>query len=385
MVTRMVVPRRSRHMGDALVLALLVVAWVAVAAGDTSGSVVAQYVFPLGWTLPLLLRRSRPAWAALAVVGALALESQVVQPATESLAALPPVIWAFWLAGSIGDRATALATGGGGAVLMGIVLAANPGSMGAAEAAFLAIVVAAPFLGGLALGARERHASELLDAAADRAREQQERSQAAVSAERAQIARELHDVVGHAISVMTVQAGAARMLLRTEPEQARGPLLAVEEAGRQALAEMRRMLVVLRDQNGTPAAGPQPGLADLEGVVQRARDSGIPVEVVVEGEAVALEPGVDLAVFRIVQEALTNVLKHAPDTRAWVRIAYAGDTVDVCVENDGPAVAQPSPGGRGLVGMAERVALYRGRLDAGPREGGGFAVRARLPLGQEQA
>src|SRR4249920_2745221 len=140
----MLTATRSRRGGDALVLALLVFAEASVAVGDVSGSLVAQYLVPLGLTLPLLLRRSRPVVACLAVLGTLALESQIVQPATESLGGLPPVIWAFWIAGSIPERQTALATGAAGALLMGIVLAANPGAMGAADMAFLAIVSVAP-------------------------------------------------------------------------------------------------------------------------------------------------------------------------------------------------------------------------------------------------
>jgi len=142
-----------------------------------------------------------------------------------------------------------------------------------------------------------------------------------------------------------------------------------------------RGLYSLRDQDGTQAAGPQPGIADVDGLAQRARDAGVPVEVAVEGDPVELGPGVELATYRIVQEALTNVMKHAPDARAWVRIRYAVDAVEVRVENDGPApAAPPSEGGRGLVGMRERAALYRGRVTAGPRAEGGFAVAARLPL-----
>jgi signal transduction histidine kinase len=183
--------------------------------------------------------------------------------------------------------------------------------------------------------------------------------------------------------VMAVQAGAARMLLSQRPERAAEPLLAVEEAGRQALAEMRRMLEILRGRDAALGLGPQPGLADLAGLLQQVRDAGVPVELVVEGAPVALSPGVDLAAYRIVQEALTNVLKHARQARAWVRIRYQRGALELRIDDDGAPAGPASPDGRGhgLVGMRERVALYRGELEAGPRPEGGFAVRVRLPLG----
>lgn len=368
----------TRYGADALVLLLLVLGEAAVAAGDLTGPPAALYLFPFLWTLPLLLRRRYPATVALTVLGALALEAQIAQPATESLAALPPVIWAFWIAGSIEDRSRALAVGAAAALLSATVVAANPGSFGVDEIAFLAILALAPFLGGMAARTREHHASE-------QAREREERARATIAAERAQIGRELHDVVGHAISVMTVQAGAARMLLATSPERAEEPLLAVEEAGRQALGEMRRMLEILRGRDGASLESPQPGLADLDGLLQHVRDSGVPVELVVQGEPTELAPGVDLAAYRVVQEALTNVIKHARDARARVLVRYERSALELSVEDDGAAFDGRPAEGRGLVGMRERVSLYRGELEAGPRAGGGFAVRARLPLDPEGA
>src|SRR5262249_20059715 len=152
-------------------------------------------------------------------------------------------------------------------------------------------------------------------------------------------------------SVMTVQAGAARMQLATNPERAEESLLAVEAAGRQALGEMRRMLEILRAGDGATLDGPQPGLADLDGLVQQVRDSGVPVELVVEGKPVELEPGVELSAYRIVQEALTNVIKHAHDARARVVVRYGREALELAVEDDGAPVNGSAPEGRGLVGM----------------------------------
>jgi signal transduction histidine kinase len=208
--------------------------------------------------------------------------------------------------------------------------------------------------------------------------------------ERARIARELHDVVAHHVSVMTVQAGAARRILDRDPDSAREAMSTIEGLGRTALSEMRRIVGVLRTERDPEHTGrelaPQPGLHDIGGLIDRVRETGLMVQLWIEGEPRTLSPGVDLAVYRLVQEALTNTLKHAgPQARAWVRIHYAGQGVNVEIEDDGRGAAAGLPGngdssGHGLVGMRERVALYGGELRIGPRSGGGFEVRARFPL-----
>jgi signal transduction histidine kinase len=208
--------------------------------------------------------------------------------------------------------------------------------------------------------------------------------------ERARIARELHDVVAHHVSVMTVQAGAARRILDRDPDSAREALSTIEGLGRTALSEMRRIVGVLRTERDPDHAGrelsPQPGLHEIGGLIDRVRETGLMVQLWIEGEPRTLSPGVDLAVYRLVQEALTNTLKHAgPQARAWVRIHYAAQGVNVEIEDDGRGAAAGLPAngenrGHGLVGMRERVALYGGDLRIGPRTGGGFEVRARFPL-----
>lgn len=208
--------------------------------------------------------------------------------------------------------------------------------------------------------------------------------------ERSRIARELHDVVAHHVSVMTVQAGAARRILDKDPERTREALSTIEEVGRTALSEMRRIVGVLRTERDTEPSGrelaPQPGVHDIGGLVDQVRETGLSVQLWIEGELRPLSPGVDLAAFRLVQEALTNTLKHAgPQARAWVRLNYGDRHLTVEIEDNGRGVAAAlsdngdSPG-HGLVGMYERVALYGGELRIGPRKGGGFEVRARFPL-----
>ena len=205
---------------------------------------------------------------------------------------------------------------------------------------------------------------------------------AAVAEERARIARELHDVVAHSISVMTIQAGAARLLLDQDPERAEEPLLSIEETGRETLAEMRRLLGVLRRDMAADTLEARPTMANLESLVEEVRASGLPVELSVAGEAGHIGPGVDLAAYRIVQEALTNVRKHAGLVPTRVAVRYGSSALEVEVEND--AGTRPNGGagaGHGLVGMRERVAVCGGTLDAGAKREGGYRVHATLPHG----
>jgi signal transduction histidine kinase len=245
----------------------------------------------------------------------------------------------------------------------------------------------AAWLTGFAVRHQAEQTQRLRDLAAQLKAEQDRRAEEAVQDERSRIARELHDVVAHHVSVMTVQAGAVRRLLTPEQEREREALVSVEETGRQALTEMRRLLGVLKDeaeQERPAPRAPQPGIATLDTLLGQVREAGLPVEMTLEGRPVELPPGVDLSAYRIVQEALTNALKYAGPARAWVVVRYRDDDVELEIANDGRTeAAQADGGGHGLVGMRERVAVYGGELESGPRPGGGFAVRARLPIGAE--
>jgi signal transduction histidine kinase len=219
----------------------------------------------------------------------------------------------------------------------------------------------------------------------------------ALELERARIASELHDVVTHSVSVMIVQAGAARQVLAESPGEARAALLAVEASGRAAMTELRHLLGLLSPTqslegkadipvDGSPAElAPQPGLAQLQALVDRLTAAGLPIELHVDGLPEDLSPGLDLAVFRVIQEALTNVIKHAGKPSTTVRLLYEDDHLLVEVADSGrpiPAAAPLVPAGarRGLIGLRERIALYGGELDAGPRSAGGWVVRARFPV-----
>jgi signal transduction histidine kinase len=230
---------------------------------------------------------------------------------------------------------------------------------------------------------RERaHRGAQLAARAERAeRDREEEAARAVAAERARIARELHDVVSHSISVIAVQTQAVRR--RLGPAQARevDDLRAVEATARQAMAEMRRLFGVLRADGERPALAPQPGLDQLDRLVDETRAAGVEVCVATEGPEVPLSPGLGLAAYRIVQEALTNVRKHALGGQVTVRLRYGDRDLELLVEDTGGLVMDVADdGGYGLVGMRERVALYGGTLQAVPRAGGGFTVAARLPF-----
>jgi signal transduction histidine kinase len=240
---------------------------------------------------------------------------------------------------------------------------------------------------GRSLRLRRAYLDELEARAQRLERAREADSRAARTEERSRIARELHDVVAHHVSVMTVQAGAARRILDRDPESVRDALTTIEQMGRTALGEMRRLVGVLRTEAEPVRSelSPQPGVHDLSRLVDQLRETGMQVQLWIEGESRSLSPGVDLAAFRLVQEALTNTLKHAgPQARAWVRIEYADRQLRVEVEDDGrglvAGLGRPAGNGHGLVGMRERVALYGGDLRIGPRSGGGFEVRARFPL-----
>jgi signal transduction histidine kinase len=364
----------GRHGVDALIIVLAAVA--AVEAWADSDQSLRRLTVPcaVAWTLPLLLRRRLPLVAPVSVFLVLAVEALVtVDAVTDSQTNTLAILAAFGIAGAHPDIRAAVAAAALGYGALGVIMSLQTVPV---EAVVLMFAFAAAAWGiGRAVGERGRRA-EHLEKRADRLVREQE---AAVAGERARIARELHDVIAHSVSVMTVQAGAARLLLDEDPARAREPLLSVEETGRQALGEMRRLLGILRADEQPKALAPQPGVGDIGTLVDQLRGAGLPVDVVVEGEPQALPPGIDLAAYRVVQEALTNALKHAGAARAVVSIRYRGTALELSVVNDG-RVPRNGRGGHGLVGMRERVALYGGEFEAGARREGGYAVRATLPL-----
>jgi signal transduction histidine kinase len=216
------------------------------------------------------------------------------------------------------------------------------------------------------------------------AADREARAREVVIEERARMARELHDSVGHALNVVVLHAGAAQRMVETKPALAREALESIETAGRQALGDIERMLGILRAPDEETSRDAAPGMSQLETLCDQVREAGLPVDLTVLGEARPLPASLDLTAYRLVQESLTNTLKHAGKTRASVHVEYEKDALAIVVLDDGRGVTPTTVGGgRGLVGMRERVATFRGELEAGPRAEGGFAVRARLPLETE--
>jgi signal transduction histidine kinase len=244
---------------------------------------------------------------------------------------------------------------------------------------FLTLFGCGAWFAGFAIGYRSRQTQVLRERAKRLEHERAVEASRAVVEERARIARELHDVIAHSVSVMVVQTAGVRRLLAPTQEREREALETVEQTGRQALADMRRLLGVLRRAEDRPELAPQPGLSGIRELLDQVRSAGLPVDLEVQGEPRELPAGIDLAAFRIVQEALTNTLTHAGPAQAHVRVRYDQGELELSVTNDGTSEANGDEGGYGLVGMRERVALYGGKLEAGPVDGG-YRVSARLPL-----
>ena len=348
------------------------------------GSKAAHALFLLATSLPLAWRRCRPL-AVLAVISAgtpayaYAMYDLGQQPPFEPYLAL--LVALYTAAAQLDGRRLALAAGIAVAGIAAIAAALVAGNTAGDSAGALLFVGVCWGMGRLVRRQRLL-AAALGDRATRLAREREQRERAAVAEERARIARELHDVIAHSVSVMVLEASVERRMLGAEQASTREALHSIERTGREALAELRRLLGVLRRSGDErPALAPQPSLRHLDVLLAQVRDAGLPVTVRHDGEPRALPAGVDLSAYRIVQEALTNVLKHAEATRAEVVVGYADDTLALEVSDDGcGAVNGAGATGHGLVGMGERVALYGGVLEAGPREGGGYRVAARIPL-----
>jgi signal transduction histidine kinase len=240
------------------------------------------------------------------------------------------------------------------------------------EVLFYGLIFAAPWAVGRAVRGRRLTQSRL--------RQQEADAETAILDERARIARELHDVIAHAITVMVLQARGGRRVLRDEANEAEEAFDTIDQTGRQALEEMRRLVDVLRTSNEAPDLAPQPSLEELDGLVEQIRGAGLPVELTFEGERQDLPPSIDVTAYRIVQEALTNVLKHAGPASVQVTVRYSPQNLELEIVDDGLGRAVEAAPGYGLIGMRERVSVYGGELQAERHSQGGFTLRVRLPL-----
>jgi len=340
---------------------------------DVSGPMAALVLLGLATTLPLAVRRRAPV-AVVAIVMAALIGLDALSEVQKPQFTLLPVVIAAFSAGAYTGRPWTLV---GLAIALGGILAAQP-----ADFVVLGPLLAATWLAGRLVRAHSLQAQRLAELTVVLEREQADNARLAIEHERVRIARELHDVVAHSVSVIVVQAGAERMTLGEERPATRDVLLGIERTGREALVEMRRLVGVLRRGDDRLELAPQPSLAHLDELVEHVRQAGLPVELTVEGAAAALAPGVDVSAYRIVQEALTNTLKHAGPARASVLVRYGHRLLELEVTDDGASEAAFEGDGHGLIGMRERIALHGGELDVGLRPDGGFAVRARFPLGR---
>ena len=368
-------------------VALLAAAEVAFRLDDGDhklhGNTVLMAAFAALFVLPLLTRRRFPFGAAAAVF-VIGIAGSVWNGSLVTYAGgnFIGVLIATFLFGMLWERERSLI---GLAIAVGAAafVIHNDPNQGISDFGFIAFTFTIAWLAGLALGSQLKTAATAIERAERAEQERELKALAAVAEERARIARELHDIVGHSVSVMTVQASAVRRLLRDDQEREREALLTVEETGRAALAEMRRLVGVLRRPEEAPALVPQPSLDHVDKLVEQAREAGLPTRLTVEGETSPLPAGIDLTAYRLVQEGLTNALKHAHATQAEVLVRYANGSVELVVSDNGSGDGKGDSGGHGLVGMRERVAVVGGELAAGPRANGGYGLRARLPVTAE--
>ncbi|WP_406343224.1 sensor histidine kinase [Streptomyces sp. NBC_00648] len=368
-----------------------------VSGGTGHGSTPAALLIAVGLSVVVALRRRAPEKMVVLAAGMGLVQLALnVSPNVSDFAMLV----AIYTAAAVGERwASRFALAGS---LLAAVIAmvrwpdysGSDSGMSPGQTVFFVIVMTVPFILAWVLGdsmrTRRAYFAQLEERAARLEKEREAQAKVAVAAERARIARELHDVVAHNVSVMVVQADGAAYVMDSAPDQAKIALETISMTGRQALAEMRRLLGVLRTGEHREAGEyvPQPDVEQIEELVEQVRTAGLTVDFKIEGTPRPLPSGVELTAYRIVQEALTNTRKHGgPEAGASVRLVYFDDGLGLLVEDDGRGAAHEmyedggaDGRGHGLIGMRERVGMVGGTLDAGPRPGGGFRISALLPL-----
>jgi signal transduction histidine kinase len=369
----------SPRWADPLLAVLVLAAFQAEIwlVGDPSLVTPSVVSLAVGMALPLALRGRMPLLST-AVVSAfyIALLRLAFMPANSYLMVVVIILITAYSSGHHPSRTRGVI--GGLCILVAAVfeLVVDPRRAAPGDYLFITVVVGAAWGAGVAVRQRERRAARLVDETLSLRRQRD----AATSQERARIARELHDIISHSVSVMVLQAGAAGEVLDAHPDQAKRSLEAVQQTGRQALVELRRLLGVLGDEASEEPLAPQPGLAQVPALVDSVRSTGLAVDLRVQGAPRPLPPGLDVSAYRIIQEALTNVARHAGPAEVRLVVTHGDDALQIEVLDTGHGPVLPAHSGRGLVGMEQRVALHDGRFEAGPQPDGGFAVRASLPL-----
>jgi len=339
----------------------------------------------VGVVAPIVFRRKRPLWAAYLVV-VIAIPHSLLELGVAGFSA--SAIMLYTLVAYV-SRKQALAYLAVNIIITGIQAPLQMDSSAELVTTFIfaGLLLAFCWALGEFVGARRAYHAEVEQRLALLETERDQQAQIAVAAERARIARELHDVVAHAVSVIVVQADGAAYAVHSNPELAERAVQTISATGREALAEMRRLLGVLRSEDGGGERTPQPGTQSLAELAERVRAVGLPVQLDIVGNVDDLPAGVGLGIYRIVQEALTNSIKHAgPGTAASVKVARVGDRVELNISDNGRRKAGALvgvSGGNGLIGMRERALMFGGTLEAGPRSGGGWQVTASLPFGND--
>jgi signal transduction histidine kinase len=368
-----------------LLLALLLLTWAVIetlAVEGVEASTAPALALGGLLTLPLAWRRRAPTAVVLLVFTGIVLAGE-----DEGMYAIASFTIALYSVGAYASPRRSMLALAAAAVAMGVDLAAGSRTFGEwlENLLFIYVLGGGLWAAGRVVRRSRSRASQLEDLTVELEREREEKARLAAAEERARIARELHDVIAHSLSVMVVQAGAGEHVLEQDTARAREAFRSIEQAGRQALTDMRRMLGLLRSVREEPSVSPQPTVAEAGTLVRQACEAGLPAHLRVEGEVRPLPPGLDLAAYRVLQEALTNAIKHAPGAPTSVVVRYGPRTLEVQVENEAPRdsarqVPTGDGAGHGHLGMRERIGLYGGELELGPRSEGGYRVRAALPL-----
>jgi signal transduction histidine kinase len=366
-----------------VIVAAIFVAWslIEIALGAVSGATLVSVSAALLATVPLAWRHHAPVASALACAGGLTLRTALGLP-LDGLALLGAMLVAAYTVGRVEPPARAAMTALAMIVLAWLSLFGLPAvDRNASNYPFVALWIGAPAVAGGALRSQIRRAEVLADRAARAELQREEHAQHAVQTERGRIARELHDTVAHAVSVMVLHAGAVRSRLPADLESERAALAKAEESGRQAIIELRHLLGILRSDSALAGTEPQPTLAQLDRLLDDTRRHGLRVDVHVDGDRRPLEPAVEVSAFRILQEALTNVRKHAKAQAVSVRVAYDDDWLRLSIADDGiGSQTTAASSGYGLVGIRERVEVYGGNLSFSSPASGGFTIDATLPV-----
>jgi signal transduction histidine kinase len=359
----------------ALAASVLVIAELEIIVGDIASAPVAMAT-ALAASTSLAFRRAAPVAVMIVCVGAQVVNQWAGVPVSEVVA---PVLWIFISLYTVARYCALRRAAASG--LIALVMFGSTLFTDSSDWFFGLVVLGGPWLVGRAIRASASQTARLSVRMTDLERRREGEVAAALADERARIARDLHDVIAHSVTVMLVHAGAAQQVMLQDPSRADASLTIVQDSGRQALTEMSTLVGMLHQEGSGDGLSPQPGVDQLDALVAQCSGTGVETTLEVVGDPRHLPPGIQVSLYRIVQESLTNTRKHSSARRACVRLTYLTDRVDVEISDDGSATGDGLGGQRGIIGMRERVAIYGGSLDAGPAPASGYRVHASIPIG----